>query len=262
MSFYRKGPSSPRGPAGFGGMAGGLRVPGLTLTVRNLIIACVAMWLLQVISWLPPIRVGDGPPLPWLEGVLGNVPALSLAKGWIWQFVTYMFLHSQGDPLHLIFNMLMLWMFGSELERAWGGRRFLQFFLVCGIGAGVIAAVFNLLFSMPFIPTIGASGALFGLLIAYGIMFAERVILFIIFPMKARTLALIMIAMNVMMLLASGASGSTVSAISHLGGALVGYLYLKRAWRIGPFIQDMRWRWVRRKFKVVNKNDDFDRWSN
>jgi membrane associated rhomboid family serine protease len=154
-------------------------------------------------------------------------------------------------------------MFGSELERLWGPRAFLRYYLVCGVGAGIAAVVFGL-----FVPggwtsqTIGASGAIFGLIVAYGVVFAERTILFmLIFPMKARTLAMIMFAIAFISTIRP--TGGNVSHISHLGGAVVGFLYLKRAWRVGDFYRELRWRIRRRRFKVMqSQQDDFDRWVN
>ena len=110
-------------------------------------------------------------------------------------------------------------------------------------------------------PTIGASGAIFGLFMAYGMIFADRTILFmLIFPMKARTMAIIMFALTFFYLISQPGSG--VSHIAHLGGAVTGFLYLKRAWRIGDLYRDIRWRLLRRRFKVMRPPDDDDRWVN
>jgi len=192
------------------------------------------------------------------------VPALVI-RGWIWQPATSMFLHDPGNLFHLLFNMLMLWMFGGELERHWGGRAFLRFYLVCGVGAGLFATVIGLFGETArYTATIGASGAVFGVIMAYGMVFSERVVLFMmIFPMKARTMALILFALAFFYTMSAGI-GSGISHVSHLGGAVVGYLYLRRVWRVGDFVRELKWKIRRRRFKVMSPDDrdDPDRWVN
>src|SRR5206468_6468835 len=112
-----------------------------------------------------------------LVAILGLVPERVIRTLWIWQPVTYMFLH--GGILHILFNMLALWMFGTELERLWGTRYFLKFYFVTGIGAGVLTVLFSLLpfdFAQEvyFSNIIGASGAIYGLLLAFGLYFPDR----------------------------------------------------------------------------------------
>jgi membrane associated rhomboid family serine protease len=228
-------------------------VPRVTPYVKAIAIACGAIWFLQFL-----LLAATGLDL---SSYLGLVPAKFY---WIWQPFTYMFLHSPTGPFHLLFNMLMLWMFGSELERHWGGRAFVRYFVVCGVGAGIAAIVFAYLVTGAIgSPTIGASGAIFGLFIAYGMVFSERTILFmLIFPMKARTMATVMFALTFFYTWSQPYGG--VSHIAHLGGAVVGFLYLKRAWRIGELYRELRWKMHRRKFKVMSSRDrdDSDRWVN
>jgi membrane associated rhomboid family serine protease len=243
MSFYRQGPYRTYGTS--------IGIPPLTPMVRAIMIACAAVWvaqlLLECVLRLVP-----------LSQIFGLVPAL-VFQGGLWQPVTYLWLHSPVDPFHLLFNMLFLWILGGDLERHWGGRAFLRYYLVCGIGAGLFIALAGL-FANPGVPTIGASGAIFGLILAYGMIFSERVILFMmIFPMKARTFAWVMFAVTFFYTFGHASSG--ISHIAHLGGMVVGYLYLKRAWRLGEFFQELRWRLRRRKFKVMPPRDD-DRWVN
>jgi len=227
----------------------------MTPCVKGLIIACGAMWLVQLVA-LHVLHQDLSP-------ILGLVPAL-VVHGWIWQLATYMFLHDPHDPLHLLLNMLMLWMFAGELERVWGLRGFLRYYLVCGLGAGVSAVILGLLAGdvAAFVPTIGASGALFGLLVAYGVVFARRTILFmLIFPMQARTMAMILVALNLFYLLGqSNQPGAQVSHVAHLGGALTGFLVLKRAWRLGELYRELRWKFRRRKFKMMPPEGPDDRW--
>ena len=152
-----------------------------------------------------------------------------------WQVLTYAFLH--GDVMHLFFNMLGLWMFGSELERLWGRKRFIQF-----VGVSLLAAALTqlaiTLFTRSFVPTVGASGALFGMLLAYGMLFPNRTImpLFPPIPMKARTFVFVFGAIEFLF----GVTGSTgVAHFAHLGGMLGAWLLLSY-WRgRGPF---GRWR--------------------
>lgn len=239
MSYYRQGPFRTSGAQ--------IMVPPLTTWVKRIIIACGAVWLVQ---WLDAMVLGLG-----VTRWLGLVPQ-DVARGMIWQPATYMFLHDVGSPFHLVFNMLVLWMFGSALEQAWGGRAFITYYLVCGVGAGVLAVVAGLLTGARTLTT-GASGAVFGLIVGYGMVFAERTVLFMmIFPMKARTMAWILAAIAFFSL----GSGGTVSHVAHLGGAVTGFLYLMRAWRIGALYRELRWRLVRRRFRVVQRDDPDDRW--
>jgi len=231
----------------------GIGVPQLSPYVKAIIIANVAIWFVQFAL----LRTAGVDLSQWF----GAVP-MRVVTGWLWQPVTYMFLHNPADPFHLLFNMLMLWMFGGELERVWGGPAFLRYYLVCGVGGGICAVLLGLASGglHAQVPTIGASGALFGLFVAYGIVFARRTILFmLIFPMQARTMAMLLVGLNLFYLLSQPGSG--VSHIAHLGGALAGFLYLKRAWRVGEFYRELRWKIKRRRFKSVSRSDD-DHWVN
>jgi membrane associated rhomboid family serine protease len=140
----------------------------------------------------------------------------------VWQLVTYLFLH--GSVFHLVFNMLALWMFGSPLESDWGMRRFLRYYFICGIGAGVFDLVLNLaLGGGP--PTIGASGAIYGVLLAFGVCYPEQTVLMnFLFPIKAKYMVAIYAAIA---LYSSLGVNSGVSNIAHLGGMVVGFVYLK-----------------------------------
>ena len=221
--------------------------PGpLTPAIKALVIANVVAF---VVSWFArPVLL-----------TLGLQPADVLTRFQLWQPFTYMFLHSPVQISHLLLNLLILWMVGGDLERHWGGRRYFTYYLVCGVGAGLFVTVAGYL-SHTSVPTIGASGAIYGLLLAYGIIFSERMILFmLIFPMRARTLSWVLFA--VAFVSAWGQSASGVSHIAHLGGMVVGYLYLKRIWRVGDFYRDLRWRIRRRRFRVAPP-DDHDRWVN
>jgi membrane associated rhomboid family serine protease len=185
----------------------------------------------------------------------------------VWQFVTYMFLH--GGISHILFNMLTLWMMGVELERMWGTKFFTKFYFVCGIGAGLTQFIVGLIplpsTSVFFTSvTIGASGAIFGLLLAYALYFPTRpILMFFIFPVPAKYFVMILGAIQ--LLLASGGGGG-VAYTAHLGGIATGYLYLK-GFRINLFSEIqyryLKWRInrTRRKFDVYSggRRDDIDR---
>ena len=145
-----------------------------------------------------------------------------------WQLVTYAFLH--GSMGHIFFNMLGLWMFGSELERVWGEKRYLQLLLASALAAAAVQLVFTLLIGS-MTPTVGASGALFGLLLSFGMLFPDRTImpLFPPIPMKAKYFVALFGALELLM----GLSGSTgIAHFAHLGGMLGAWL-LMNYWRNG-----------------------------
>ena len=144
-----------------------------------------------------------------------------------WQLVTYAFLH--GSVMHLFFNMLGLWMFGAELERVWGTKRFIQFYTASLLAAAGMQLLVNMLLGSPY-PTVGASGALFGLLLAFGMMFPNRIImpLFPPIPMKAKTFVMVFGGLELLFGVTGTQSG--VAHFAHLGGMVGGYLMI-RYWR-------------------------------
>lgn len=180
--------------------------------IKTLIIANVALY---VMSWLVAGQFNQ---------LFGLVPVKVLSERWVWQPFTYMFLH--GSLLHLLFNLLAIWMFGMPLEAQWGPREFLKFYLVCGVGA----ALFNVALapSSP-VPVIGASGAVYGLLVAFAMAFPDAVVyLYAFFPIKAKHMAVLF---GLMEFFASAANTSPgVARFAHLGGLLVGYVYLRWWW--------------------------------
>jgi membrane associated rhomboid family serine protease len=216
--------------------------PGPISTVLKVLIgANVAMFVAQYA-------------LPVLTEVLGLRPELVVRSGWIWQLATYMFLH--GGIFHILFNMLALWMFGAELERIWGTRYFLKFYFVTGIGAAALTVVFSLLpfgFSRQLYGAdiIGASGAIYGLLLAYAMYFPERPILLIVFPVPAKIAVTILGAIALVSSL--GETGGIANA-THLGGLLVGYLFLKGN-RMHP-ISELKYRYLKWKINRVRKKFD------
>ena len=188
--------------------------------VKWLLIANVATFLVQFFLEHSGFDAVTRPFYLFPSQVLGSLA--------IWQLGSYMFLHSTADFWHILFNMLSLWMFGGDVERLWGTRRFVEYYLLCGAGAGICVVIASYLFGNPFIPTIGASGAIYGVLLAFGMSFPNREVLFsFLFPIKAKYLVLIFGAIAFMNSYA--APGSTVSHVAHLGGMFFGYLFLKSA---------------------------------
>jgi membrane associated rhomboid family serine protease len=158
----------------------------------------------------------------------GLSPADVFTKGRVWQLGTYLFLHA--DVFHILFNMLAVWMFGVDLERRWGTPAFVRYYAITGVGAAICTLLVSLL---PFgrdtylATTIGASGAVYGLIMAWAIIFPHRTILFLgVFPLSARVFALIMGAISFSQALNQG-GGPPVAHVAHLGGMLAGYWYLK-----------------------------------
>jgi len=198
-------------------------VPPLTKVTKTIIIACVAVYFVDFILsnlgfQLNGLNVNE---------ILGLVPQKVKEQGWLWQFFTYIFMH--GHPLHLLLNMLILWYFGAEIELKMGTKQFAWYFLLCGVGAGVFNFAVNLAFSDPSRlthPIIGASGAIFGVLAAYGIFYGSRYFLvFFLFPMKAKYFVLVMAGMELVM----GVEGNprdNVAHFAHIGGMIIGALYV------------------------------------
>ncbi len=129
------------------------------------------------------------------EPIFGSLELMPAAviRGAVWQLVTYLFLHSLSSFWHILFNMLMLWMFGAPIEETWGTRRFLQYYFVCGIGAGICVVLVNLAFGNPHQRVIGASGAIYGLLLAFGMLFPNQTgpDMSFLFPIKAKYMVMI-----------------------------------------------------------------------
>ena len=176
----------------------------------------------------------------------------------VWQLVTYMFLHA--GITHVLFNMLTLWMFGIQLERDWGTRRFLKYYFYCGIAAGVCVLVVNILLGYWGVVTLGASGAIFGVLVAFGVMYPDQtVLMYFLFPIKAKYL--VMIFVSVELLLTFGPN-TGVSTIAHLGGAAFGFVYLKgRLPRlpmpdVGGAYRQWKLRRAKKKFQIFMKKRD------
>ncbi len=183
-------------------------------------------------------------------------------RGAIWQPFTYMFLHDPGGFGHILFNMLTLWMFGADLERDWGTRRFLKYYAVCGVGAGLCDVAVSLALGTGAIPTIGASGAIYGVLLAFGLLYPTRTVYFsFLFPIQAKYFVLIM---GMIAFMLSFNRASAVSNVAHLGGMLFGFLYLRTQlrrsdWHLLAWYHQWRRRRLQQKFQVYMRKQEQDR---
>jgi membrane associated rhomboid family serine protease len=186
-----------------------LSTPPLPKGVRIILIATVAAWCLEII----PV-VGRA-----VVDACALWPIMAVGQAQIWRFFTYLFLHDPHSPMHILFNMLALWMFGVELEELWGTKRFLTFYCIAGVGAGL----FGILTWAH--PIIGASGAILALLTVYAMYFPDRqILMFFIFPMPVRYAVLIIGAIS---LWGAATGAGNVAYLTHLGGILIGFLYVK-----------------------------------
>lgn len=213
---------------------------GIPAAVKWLLVANVACFLAQQA-------------FPALTTLLGLVPWKVLHEAAFYQFATYLFLH--GGFFHLFFNMLMLWMFGRELEEIWGRTYFLKFYFLTGIGAGITSFLIT---PDSHAVTIGASGAIMALLVAFALQNPDReVYLWFLFPIKIKYLVMFLIAFDLVMAVGSRADG--VARFAHLGGALIGYLYLKADWRLADLGRRLRNYRYERRIKKVRQNPEHNR---
>ncbi len=214
-----------------------------TPVVKWLIIANIACFIFSVFLQT------------FILSLFALVPPLVLKKYYLWQLVTYMFLH--GSIWHLLLNMFVLWMFGSEIERYLGSREFLKYYFICGLGAALTHILFY--YNSPIL-VVGASGAIYGLLAAYALYFGDRLILFMFFmPMRARTFVILVGGIELLSSITPTRDG--VAHLAHFGGLIVGFIYLYY-WKGGksmPRFQDFsRWwkmRRLKKKFHVIQGKD-------
>ena len=222
--------------------------PGpLTPAIKALVVANVAAFLVSRIEPAVTLSFGFSP-----ADVVGRLQ--------IWQPVTYMFLH--GGIFHILFNMLALWMFGVELERMWGSRFFTRFYFVCGIGAAFTTLLLSFM-PLPFADqlydslTIGASGAVYGVLLAYALYFPRRLIyVYFFFPIPVKYVVMILGAIS--LLSAIEGPGGGVAHTTHLGGLIVAYLYLKGGTRT-RLLADIKYRYM--KWRINQMRRRFDVYS-
>ncbi len=228
---------------------------GTPQAVKWLLIVNIGVFVLNFIA----VQAGAGA----FFNHFALVPAAVVHFFAIWQLFTYMFLHDPYGFTHILFNMLTLYMFGVDLERRWGSKRFLQFYFTCGVGAGICVVLANLLFGNMNGRTIGASGAIYGLLMAFGMLYPDRTLLFsFLFPIKAKYFVMILGA--IAFLSSISASDSGVSHVAHLGGMIFGYIYLRSYspsnFDLGAYLRFQYKEWklqrAKRKFQVYMKKQN------
>ena len=217
--------------------------PSLTPMVKQLLIANGVVYVAQLLS-----------PEVTLRLALRPVDVVEHYR--IWQPFTYMWLHAPDSAMHILFNMFTLWMFGGILESVWGSQRFLRFYLQCGIGAGFIIFGWNLVFD-PTSLTLGASGALYGLLLAFSLTWPDRTIMLLFppIPIKAIWFIPVMFAMTLVF------SGGNVSNVGHLGGVIVAGWLMRD--RLAPYLSfgSLRHRWHRWRMRNRLRSVRRDEWE-
>ncbi len=223
MSLYDRDYYRPRG---FGGFS------FFPPVIKNLLIINGAvfflMMLMQNISF-------DGVPAESI--IIRWFALMPIDSGYfeVWQLITYQFLH--GGFSHILFNMFALWMFGAEIENNWGSKKFLLFYLLCGIGGGLLHSFLSPLLSGGMAPTIGASGAVYGIMIAFALMFPNRLIfLYFFIPIKAKYFIGFMIVTEFLLV---DSANTGVAHLAHLGGVIVGFLFILFDSSIHVSLKDM-----------------------
>lgn len=181
--------------------------------------AIKGLLIANVVGFLVAKLVG-----PQMYDLFGLIPEQLVFHRWVWQPFTYLFLH--GGIWHLIFNLFALWMFGMPVEAQWGEREFLKYYFLCGLGAALTSAAVS---PHSLVPVIGASGPVYGLLVAFAMLYPDAVVyLYFLIPVKAAHMAILFGALEFF----AGATGATpgIARFAHLGGMVTGYLYIRWWW--------------------------------
>ena len=263
------------GGRGFGSGTLSMGFPPFTRAVKWLVIANASVYLLMLILGAVASSLAD------FIAKVGALVPIAVAHGWIWQLVTYSFLHA--GLFHVLFNMLTLWMFGSQIERDWGYHQFLEFYFYCAIAAAVVTvgisylgtvAAFGFLGIGPLTVTVGASGAIYGIMVAFAMLHGDQE--FMLFPLPFMIKAKYLVGILLFISLAgafqgmgAGHRGESVAYFAHLGGALFGWIYVRFLPRRGLMfgasehyfgVRNAYYRWKRRraarKFEVYMQKHD------
>jgi membrane associated rhomboid family serine protease len=222
--------------------SGGGMPPG----VKGLLIANIAIFAVLFLA-----RVFRVDAIPELAHNFALVPASVVNTFALWQLITYAFLHS--DVMHILFNALYIWFIGSALENTWGTRRFLQFYFICALGGAVVGVLAAYLTGDSRTPIVGASGACFGLLVAFGVLFAEQTVIFFIFPMKAKYMVLILCGLQFLQAFTPSQTAFSV----HIGGILTGLGYLLYYKRLPRLRLVDQWKQRYRQYKIERARKKF-----
>lgn len=217
--------------------------------IKQLLIANAAVFVAQLVGLVPPH--------------MAATPAEFWTRFFVWQPFTYMWLH--GGIGHVAMNMFALWMFGSQLALLWGTQRFLRFYLICGVGAGLIVVTYPWIAVLAgvtdttslLVPTLGASGAVFAVLLAYSLTWPDRTIMLIFPPVAFRAIWLIPLLFVMEFVLGP----PNVSHVGHLGGVLMGWLLLRSTGADSqlPTVAQLKYRWrrwrMRRRLRAVRNEE-------
>lgn len=198
-----------------------LMLPKLTPAVKAVMVACGVMYLVELVAvnWLRYIEMLD---------VLALVPRRVVGSYWVWQLVTYPWVHDPTNPTPLLFNLLGLWLIGAMLEKRWGSWPFMKFYVLTSCWGGVTVVVLHLIFGAE-APVFGSSAAVDALLVAFGILYPEMPIWFFgILPLKGKHFVLILVALQI---LYAAAGGDAITVAMHFGGMAAGALLVTGLWR-------------------------------
>jgi len=212
-------PGGGPGRSGMGGFTIGLPKPGPV--IKWLLIVNLVVFLLQLFL--------DRPTTQYPAGVMSQFLGITLGESWqLWRYITFQFLH--GDFWHIVLNMIGLYFLGTALERSWGPKRFLRFYLVCGVAAGLAFVVVSALFRQPdWRPLIGASGGVYGVVLACAVLFPQFRIIFLFFPVPIRLAAVIIFGGMIILVLQAVSYdqiGKAMSDVAHLGGAVTAAVWV------------------------------------
>ena len=223
--------------------------------IKIICIVCISVFFLQEVSGLLFGLRGWNFWTAWF----GLAPE-AVVHGFVWQLVTYIFLHA--SILHILFNLLYLVMFGADLEHMWGAKKFTTYFFVCGIGAGLTDLIVRLALHRDLAdPTIGASGAVYGILLACAVIMPDRQVMLFPLPVTITMRWLVIILGGIEFFSTLGMTGDNISHICHLGGMGVGYIFLRRdsfLYGVRNSVNDYQKRRLRKKFEVYVRDHKSD----
>lgn len=226
--------------------------PYWTPAVRLLFMTNLAVFAVQFLAMMSSEHLARS-----IEYYFALSPQAVIENFWVWQLVTSAFLHDLGDviPWHLLFNLLILYFFGFMVERHYGTRRFIAFYLLCAIFAALVYTIFHFIRDTRTL-CLGASGALMGVMVIAACLNPRQIVYFqLLFPIQMRTLIGILIGLDILIIVRAPNGG--IAASAHLGGALFGYLYFRYSSRVYKYFEKMEAKWIaefERKQKQQHKN--------